>query len=312
MNARDFSNLNLVSLIVKIEASFITSKQNHLFKQWLLIKKRKQSNYCLVEGERLVKELYATENYKLATSSLLVSTEFWQNKQVVLLNIFEQLSNLTVVEKLPQVYVLSEALYKQVASTVQSQGIIALLDLNLLQSLQDASDLQKKLAPAVEWQPICGLKDREIVLVLDEVQDPGNLGNIIRTAAAFGVKCIYSLTGTVHAWQDKVLRSTMGGIFKLPIKENCQSAILLADLKKAGYSLFAASLSEQNMYTYLATCPSSQLQKVALIVGNEGNGVGKECLAAADAVLTIPMLAASESLNVATATALCLAELRFH
>lgn len=297
---------------MKIEASFITSKQNHLYKQWLLIKKRKQSNYCLVEGERLVKELYSAENYKLATRSLLISTEFWQTKQNVLLNIFEQLSHSSISVKLPQVYVLPEQLYKQVASTVQSQGIIALLDLTLLDSLQNSSSLPQKLSPALEWQPICKVQDREIVLVLDEVQDPGNLGNIIRTSAALGVKCIYSLTGTVHAWQDKVLRSTMGGIFKLPIKENCQPTILLPDLKKAGYIIFAASLSEQNMYTYLATCPSSQLQKVALIVGNEGNGVGKECLAASDAILTIPMLTASESLNVATATALCLSELRFH
>lgn len=311
-----------------IVTTFITSRQNRLFKEWLSVKKRKQRGFCLLEGERLVSELSRAEKYFAALTALVVSMDFFETKQLFLSDLLkainEQNDQQILANSKLQVYVLADFLYSELANTVQSQGIIALLDLNLLGSLQanvlqaqqfpseQQRILKQKKTKVLEWQTKCAANNRELVLVLDQVQDPGNLGNIIRTAAAFGVDCIYSLTGTVHAWQDKVLRSTMGGIFKLPIIENCEAEPLLAALKEASYSLLAASLSEQEMFTYLANNTSFSMPKVALIVGNEGNGVSLNCLEKADAILTIPMLKDSESLNVATATAICLAELRFH
>lgn len=312
-----------------IATTFITSRQNRLFKEWLSVKKRKQRGFCLIEGERLVSELFRAEKYFAALTALVVSKDFFETKQLFLSDLLqatnEHLHDQQILanSKL-HVYVLADFLYSELANTVQSQGIIALLDLNLLRSLhvnvlqaqqfpsEQQRFLERKNTKVLEWQTKCTANNRELVLVLDQVQDPGNLGNIIRTAAAFGVDCIYSLTGTVHAWQDKVLRSTMGGIFKLPIIENCAAEPLLAALKEASYSLIAASLSEQEVFTYLANNTSFSMPKVALIVGNEGNGVSPNCLEKADAILTIPMLKDSESLNVATATAICLAELRFH
>lgn len=294
-----------------IEPITITSRQNRLYKNFLAIKKRKLSNFCLIEGERLVHDLYIEAKLSAASPYLFVSVSYYTKKQSAISTLFANLQLLS--QKRPELYLINNDLYAQLANTVQSQGIIAVLDINKLQAMQEEFLSQQICKPSVlQMLPACKASQRKIVLVLDQVQDPGNLGNIIRTCAAFGVRQIYCLSGTVHAWQDKVLRSAMGGIFKLQISENCQAAELFPQLKTAGYKLLSASLSEQNLYDYLANAAENDLAKIALIVGNEGNGVSQQCLEASDVILTIPMLAQSESLNVATATAICLSELRFH
>lgn len=294
-----------------IEPIIITSRQNRLYKTFLSIKKRKLSNFCLIEGERLVRDLYIEAQFSAASPYLFISASYYTKKQSVISALLADIQLLG--QKRPELYLLTDDLYAQLANTVQSQGIIAVLDIKKLQAIQDELLSQQICEPSMlQMLPDCKVAQREIILVLDQVQDPGNLGNIIRTCAAFGVKHIYCLSGTVHAWQDKVLRSAMGGIFKLQISENCQTAELFPQLKAAGYKLLSASLSEQNLYEYLAANTTDKLPKTALIVGNEGNGVSKQCLEASNAILTIPMLAQSESLNVAAATAICLSELRFH
>lgn len=294
---------------MELSATFITSKQNKLFKEWLTIFKRKKRDFCLVEGERIVKELYASPSFVKKVECLILTPDFWQTEQKFLLGLFAN-ANLSMAE-LPKIYVLATSLYKQISTTVQSQGIIAVLNLAKLTACNFKVEAEQHELLAT-FQPAVSIKEREIVLVLDQVQDPGNLGNIIRAAAAFGVRDIYLLEGTVHAWQDKVLRSTMGGIFKVNIVENQQATTLFQQLKANNYTLLAAALAKENIFSFLQTYPQAKLKKLALIMGNEGNGVSQASLDAAHGILTIPMLENSESLNVASATAICLAELRFH
>lgn len=139
-------------------------------------------------------------------------------------------------------------------------------------------------------------------LLLDQIQDPGNLGTILRTAVASGIGSVYLSPGTVGAWSPKVLRAGMGAHFALDIFESAELAHLIgeSDIPVLATSL-TASLS---LYDY-----DLRSDKVWLF-GNEGAGVSPELLALCHETLTIPQSGAIESLNVASAVAVCLFEQR--
>ncbi|MBM7701263.1 TrmH family RNA methyltransferase [Metabacillus iocasae] len=138
------------------------------------------------------------------------------------------------------------------------------------------------------------------ILLLDAVQDPGNLGTIIRTADAAGVEVVVIGEGSVDTYNGKVIRSTQGALFHLPvIKKDLHEVV--KQLKERDVKLYGTSLENGQPYTDVQ--PSSS---VALIVGNEGNGVSKELLEATDTNLYIPIYGKSESLNVAVATGVLL------
>lgn len=137
-------------------------------------------------------------------------------------------------------------------------------------------------------------------LLLEDVQDPGNLGSILRSAAAAGCDAVYLSTGCADAWSPRVLRAAMGGHFCLAIHER-------EDLLD-----FAQHYSGQLLATSLqATCSLYQCRlqgDIALMVGNEGAGLSADLLALATQRITIPMPGRVESLNAAAATAICLFE----
>ena len=140
----------------------------------------------------------------------------------------------------------------------------------------------------------------EDVIILDRVQDPGNLGTILRSAVGFGVKQIICSKGTVSAWSPKVLRSGMGAHFKLQILENQD---LNEVILKVETPIFATSLqAEKSIYDENFTT------KTAWIFGNEGAGVSLELLSKVKNQVIIPQVGEIESLNVAMAATVCLAE----
>jgi TrmH family RNA methyltransferase len=140
-----------------------------------------------------------------------------------------------------------------------------------------------------------------VVLVLDAVQDPGNFGTLVRTAEALGAAGVISLPGTVDAWNPKSVRAAMGSSFRLPIVE-------------AGWDEAAPWLAEHRL-TVIASVvgagplPSPRPPRAALVLGNEGAGVGEATLAHADRRAGIPLRGRAESLNVAAAGAILLYEL---
>lgn len=139
-------------------------------------------------------------------------------------------------------------------------------------------------------------------LVLDSVQDPGNLGTILRTAAAAGVQQIFCGPGTAAAWSPKVLRAGMGAHFVLEITEDVDLAQLI---QQASVPVYATQPdAEKTIYTADLRAPS------AWLFGHEGQGVSEQLLALATERLAIPQSTQVESLNVAASVAICLFEQR--
>ena len=140
------------------------------------------------------------------------------------------------------------------------------------------------------------------VLLLDNIQDPGNLGTIIRSSVAFNVSDIILSTGTVDVYNDKVIRSSQGMIFKVNIIKDDLIKVI-NDLKKNNYMIIGTNVKNGVDISTLAPL------KYALVVGNEGNGVRKEIQEMCDKNVCIEMNMECESLNVGVATSIILYEL---
>jgi TrmH family RNA methyltransferase len=140
-----------------------------------------------------------------------------------------------------------------------------------------------------------------VLLVLDAVQDPGNFGTLARTAEALGAAGLVALPGTVDPWNPKSVRAAMGSTFRLPVVE-------------AGWDELAPWLAENGVRTLAAVVGGEPLgddrpRRAALVLGNEGAGVGDETRARADRAVGIPLRGRAESLNVAAAGAILLYDL---
>ncbi|MGV4965038.1 TrmH family RNA methyltransferase [Priestia aryabhattai] len=182
-----------------------------------------------------------------------------------------------------EITVVNEAIIKLLSDTETPQGIIAVC-------------VQTKHAEIIHTA--------QKVLLLDAVQDPGNLGTIIRTADAAGVEAIIVGEGSVDVYNPKVVRSTQGAIFHLPIVKG-DLLEMISLLKEREIAVYGTSLQNGKVYTHVK--PSNEF---ALVVGNEGNGVSEKVLEQADQNLYIPIYGKSESLNVAIASGILLYYLR--
>lgn len=173
-------------------------------------------------------------------------------------------------------------------------------------SAADTDAPQGVLAIAeIPQSPLESLPDTGDVLVLDAVQDPGNVGSIIRSAKALGIATIVMLPGTVDVWNAKVVRSAMGALFtqrivSLPWSETWNW------LQRFHISLWVAAADGDPVSEAVRPRPD----RIALVVANEGAGVSLPVAAAAARRVAIPMVAGTESLNVAVATGILLYVLR--
>ena len=139
-------------------------------------------------------------------------------------------------------------------------------------------------------------------LVLDGLQDPGNLGTLWRTADAFGADGLLLLPGCADPWSPKTLRATMGACFRLPVWEG-KLEDLLPRLARAGLPLYATALGEDTQD--IRTLP---LGRAAVVIGSEGRGLTEDVLALCDRTIKIPMSEHCESLNAAAAATVLLWE----
>ena len=183
------------------------------------------------------------------------------------------------------VYLVPEAAYKKAAATESPQGVLLVM----------------KTAPSLlSSLPAQG---NPFFVVLDCLQDPGNAGTILRTADAAGCAGVIATEGTVDIFSDKVVRSSMGAVFHLPIVMNVNGAELTAYFKAHNISCMATVLNETEKSHFAV----DYRKKFAVVFGNEGNGVSSQFLAASEHVY-IPMAGRTESLNVATSAAIILYE----
>lgn len=139
-------------------------------------------------------------------------------------------------------------------------------------------------------------------VVLDRIQDPGNLGTILRSASASGIGRLVLGEGCADAWSPKVLRAGMGAHFLLEIYERIDLPQWLSVYQGKVWATALSEYENRNLYHLDLKTPC------AWVFGNEGSGVGSEVLASADACVKIPMIGRTESLNVAMAATICLFE----
>ena len=142
-----------------------------------------------------------------------------------------------------------------------------------------------------------------IFIVLENIQDPGNLGTIIRSADAFGAKAIFVSKESADIYSDKTVRVAMGSLFHLPVLDNVDIKELIILMKRKKITIFAASLNSKK---YLNELHCSQ--KTAFIIGNESNGIKIETEKLANASFKIPMYGKAESLNAAVAASIIMYE----
>ena len=156
--------------------------------------------------------------------------------------------------------------------------------------------------PAWTWNDALAQSSAPLLLVLAALQDPGNLGTILRSAEAFGATGIVSLPGTVSAWNAKAVRASAGSVFRVPLL-SADVEETLKHLHESGIKLWTTNVHEAK------SAPSVDFTRpIAILIGNEGNGVPAELAAQANGALTIPYPGPVESLNAAVAASVLLYE----
>ncbi|MHB8077022.1 RNA methyltransferase [Desulfosporosinus fructosivorans] len=181
---------------------------------------------------------------------------------------------------------VDERVLRKMSATEEPQGILAVVR----QTTYTWKDLH--------------IDQNSVLLIVDGIQDPGNLGTILRTALASGVRYVCLTPGTVDLYNPKVLRSTMGAIFSLVLLPGHQPKDILDFCRDQGLSVFMGDIQGSSVYhTRLPDGP------LALVVGNEGNGPSPAFRNVNVQCVTIPMSHEVESLNVAIATGILLYEI---
>ncbi len=150
--------------------------------------------------------------------------------------------------------------------------------------------------------------DAALVVVMAAVQDPGNIGTIIRSAEAFGATGAVSTRGSADPWSPKALRASAGSALRFPVLRGMAIPVLLAQLRVAGVKIVAASSHSAALGVSGSSAKADLREPVAIFIGNEGAGLPREVEHAADARISIPMSAAVESLNAGVAASVVLYE----
>lgn len=255
----------------------ITSKNNDIVKyiSFLAEKSGREQYGCFwIEGLRAVSEAIKEK----AVKRLIVSQTFAATKD------FEYISksygNSDAV-------ILSDALFQHISQTRTPQGIGAVCNIKRY-------DLQKIL------------RQESRILLLEDVRDPGNMGTVIRTAAAAGFKGIIASDGCVDIYNPKVVRSTVGCLFNTQIVQ-CKGNFInvVQEVRNTGFKVYAAHpRGGQDLFDVVFS------PKTAIVLGNEANGISQALLKQCDKFVTIQMESGVESLNASVAAALMMYEVR--
>ena len=243
----------------------ITSRSNARVRALRSVLQSRRGEQVGIEGFHLLREAIA--------SGLTLRTVFLRDDQASLL---DQLPSSDIGE----VVLLSRAAFESASSTEQAQGVAALLQ-----------------RPDMPYEPRTG----DLLLVADGLQDPGNLGTLIRSAEAFGAAAVALAPNTVDPWNGKSLRAAAGAVFRLPLP--AWNSDLLAAVRAVDARIYAA-VAHDGELAHLA-----DLRRTAvLIIGNEAAGVSPDLLQAADKHITLATTGPTESLNAAVAGSLLLYE----
>lgn len=253
-------------------SSVITSRQNPRLKQLrgaIAGHPRLSNGLIALEGEHLVQEALQ--------SGMVLKTVFLNERRLLPSFLPDHLELLRI----------DDEIFASLGETRSPQGIAALM-------VPPVSTLEQVL-----W----GVP---LILVAAGLQDPGNLGTLIRSAEAFGASGVLTLPGTVSAWNGKALRASVGSIFRVPVVA-CESADLSL-LQQRGVRFVAAVGEGVGSDRITEVADLDLTTSTALLIGNEGAGLSADLLALADAQVTIPCVGTVESLNAAVAGSILLYE----
>lgn len=250
----------------------ITATSNKRIK-WLVslsekAKERKKEQVFLVEGTKMFEE--ADEEF---VREVYVSESYIEKNGIS--------------EKLRRIgyEAVSDEVFKKISDTKAPQGILCVMN----QYKYTLEGLLKKENP--------------VLVLLEDIQDPGNLGTILRTGEGAGIDGVIMTKDTVDIYNPKTIRATMGSIYRMPFLYVDSLEEVVKVLQKKGIVVYAAHLDGQEYYDSFDFTKGS-----AFLIGNEGNGLKKETADLADAYLKIPMEGRVESLNAAIATSLLMYE----
>lgn len=243
----------------------ITSIQNYQVKSWRKLHTRKH---------RKNEKRFLIEGFHLIEEAV---NSGWEIEMVIVREGVDIPS--TLVQQ--NITFVNTRVFKEISQTKTPQGIAAVV------KMREFSN-----------------KDSKFVLLVDAVQDPGNLGTIIRTADAAGFSHVVLGQGTVDLYNDKVIRATQGSIFHISITQANLSEEIKT-LQEKNYTIIASALENATDYR------SVEVEgKAALIVGNEGTGIQKEMIQVVDKVVKIPIYGEAESLNVSIAAGILMYHMR--
>ena len=252
----------------------ITSKDNKIFRHALSLKTKKYRDRYgeyLIEGPNLLKEALKEE---IDVEAVFVRPEMTDEEA-------------GIIEEGPELdrktFILSNRLFDELKDTETSQGIVT-----VVRKRQDPSPKGRAGGNYV---------------VLDRLQDPGNIGTILRTADAAGFDLAVFMKGTADPFSPKVVRSATGSLFRLPMVFVEDAEELTELVHSAGKRLIATAMDAEKAYY------DCDLEKdAAIIIGNEGNGISPELMMRADEKIMIPMAGNTESLNAAVAAGILMYE----
>ena len=252
----------------------ISSKDNEFIKHIKKLKDKKyrdQSNEYVIEGIKLVEEAI-NENAKI--KQIVICEECTKTQEISKKLMYE-------IASFDCIYV-TENVFNNITEVKNPQGILAVIE-------------RKNSENEINY-------NEDIIVALDGIQDPGNLGTILRTVDSIGLKQILVSKETADVYNPKVVRSTMGAIFRVKVIECEDLEKTLKEIKKHKYEIVVTSLqTNESIYDI-------EYNKKVIVIGNEANGVSKEIQEMSDKKVKIPMLGKTESLNASVATGVVLYE----
>lgn len=245
-------------------------------------KERKRQDVFIVEGSKMfleaddkkIKEVYLSQTFYEKVNGPLAKEGEGKNQRALLAKLEE-----TGYE------VLADPLFKKVSDTQTPQGILSVVE-------QNHYSIEEMLK-----------RENPLFLILEDIQDPGNLGTMFRTAEAAGASGIVMSRGTVDIYNPKTIRSTMGSVYRIPFCYEENLTEVIRRLKEQGVCTYSAHLKGEKAHYEL-----DFRGPAAFLIGNEGKGLREETAKEADTYLKIPMQGQVESLNAAAAASVLLYE----
>ncbi len=231
-------------------------------------KSRDEQGVFVIEGSRLIRDTAKTAPKYF--DSIFVSENY-------------DLSEVDIPQNVP-VYTVKDSVFASVSDTVNTQGILAVV---------------RKPVYTLDLMMAGGKNETAKLLLLENIQDPGNLGTMLRTAEAAGMTGIVMSSGCTDIFSPKVVRSSMGSVFRMPFLYCEDFTGTLDEIKKQDVTIYAAYLHGGVSYKEL-----DFEKNYGILIGNEGNGLSEEAVNAASKRVFIPMAGEIESLNAAVAAAI--------